>query len=894
MGRLAWSQLRFRAVRLIALLAGLLLATTAFTVLTAAARTAQLRTVGTVSAHFVPAYEILVRPRGARTALETQAGTVAPDFLSGIYGGISMRQYRQIARIPGVAVAAPVAMVGYTLVKIALPVLLPAADDAGPGRQLFRYTTTWVSAGGSNRIRQPSSYLYLTPDRLGLGGTGESYEVLRSGTQVTVCPQLPGPGGTPFGAAAQSTAWCWSKVNGTAGAFISSEPAHRAFATVDWSIPMLIAAVDPAAETRLDGLNRAVISGRYLAQRAAGGGSTFPVLAAATSGVGEYAQTQVQRLSPPAAPVTLSLARMISEESAPGTPVLTVRTTARQAYAALLRTMRGPGNAALIREIWTAGPAQYARGAGGVLTPRRVVNPPSVWQPGQSTSSLLAAPMDNADDQYRALTAQLPGDGGVPQAQLIGLFDPARITSFDPLSQVPLGAYQPTATTGANAASRAALGGSRLLPSLNLGGYVSQPVDLVTSLSALPALENAGYDRRNAGAPISAIRVRVAGVTGPNPVSLARIREVTQQIAVRTHLDVDIVAGSSPEPTTVRLPAGTYGRPALTLTQDWVKKGVAITILTAVDKNSVALFALILIVCVLFVANSASAAIRSRRRELGVLSCLGWTRPRLFASVLGEIAAIGVAAGILGAIAALSLASVLGLHAAPGRAAAAVPVAAAVAIIAGLVPAWLAARADPVESVRPPVLSVRRRHHPRGVAGLAMVNVLRTPGRALVGAVSLAVGITALTVLAAATVAFRGVVVGSLLGDAVAIQVRGVDYIAVIATVVLGVLAIADTIFLNITERAGELAAIRTFGWPESALARLVITEGTLIGLAGSLAGAGLGLALAAGFTGQLPGSLILTAAGAAAAGVIITAAAALLPARALRRLPAAPLLARE
>ena len=71
MGRLAWSQLRFRTARLVALLAGLLLATTAFTVLTAASHTAQLRTTGTVSSHFVPAYEILVRPRGARIGAAT-------------------------------------------------------------------------------------------------------------------------------------------------------------------------------------------------------------------------------------------------------------------------------------------------------------------------------------------------------------------------------------------------------------------------------------------------------------------------------------------------------------------------------------------------------------------------------------------------------------------------------------------------------------------------------------------------------------------------------------------------------------------------------------------------------------------------------------------------------
>jgi hypothetical protein len=69
LGRLAWSQLRFRAARALALLAGILLAATAFMVLTAASRTSQLRTVGTVASHFSPAYDILVRPKGSRTAL---------------------------------------------------------------------------------------------------------------------------------------------------------------------------------------------------------------------------------------------------------------------------------------------------------------------------------------------------------------------------------------------------------------------------------------------------------------------------------------------------------------------------------------------------------------------------------------------------------------------------------------------------------------------------------------------------------------------------------------------------------------------------------------------------------------------------------------------------------
>src|SRR5581483_2822211 len=116
-------------------------------------------------------------------------------------------------------------------------------------------------------------------------------------------------------------------------------------------------------------------------------------------------------------------------------------------------------------------------------------------------------------------------------------------------------------------------------------------------------------------------------------------------------------------------------------------------ILNAVDRSTVALFVLILVVCALFVANSATAAVRGRWQELGVLAALGWTRPRLFAAVLGEVALIGLAAGALGALASPPLAAALGLRASPARAALAIPVAVALALAAGAAPAWLAARA---------------------------------------------------------------------------------------------------------------------------------------------------------------------------------------------------------
>ncbi len=119
-----------------------------------------------MNTHFQPAYDILVRPAGARSSLESATGTVQPDFLSGIYGGITLAQWHQIQGIGSVQVAAPIAMVGYTFMQAQFPVQLPPSDVARPGRQLYRVGRTWVSADGATRIPQPASYVYVTPDRV--------------------------------------------------------------------------------------------------------------------------------------------------------------------------------------------------------------------------------------------------------------------------------------------------------------------------------------------------------------------------------------------------------------------------------------------------------------------------------------------------------------------------------------------------------------------------------------------------------------------------------------------------------------------------------------------------------------------------------------------------------
>jgi putative ABC transport system permease protein len=428
--RLAWSQLRFRSGRALALLAGMLVAATAFTVLTAAARTAQVRTIGTLSAHFRPAYDILVRPAGARTRLESATGTVQPDFLSGIYGGITMAQYHQIQHISGVQVAAPIAMVGYGFVNADFPVWVPSADVARPGRQLYRATTTWVSGNGASQTRQPPTYVYVTPDRVHQNGsTGATTETLPGGP-ATPCPAAA-PFTSPFSYAALAATWCWSKINGDGapGVLISPDLGNRPGFGVDWQFPLLIAAIDPTAEARLDGLNRAVTSGQYLPRNGDGTGpdasyfhrrTEFPVLAAADSGIGEDSVTRLQELATPTAPPVLNTAAMHEDATVPARTVLSTTISARQAYRYLLTRMRnrlgrlvdGP------RAYWSAGPVRYRRASHGDLVPVAVRNPVSVWDLSRQ-DGIFYAPLDNAGTQYRTLRRHVLGSGANPPVPVL-------------------------------------------------------------------------------------------------------------------------------------------------------------------------------------------------------------------------------------------------------------------------------------------------------------------------------------------------------------------------------------------------------------------------------------------------------------------------------------------
>lgn len=913
MFRMTWGQLRHRGGRSVALLLAILVAATGFTVLTASSNASELSTVGTIEEHAATSYDILVRPAGSRSSLEQSQSLVQPGFLSGIYGGISLAQWHKIESLSGIDVAAPIAMVGYVVLPLELPVDMHAGLPRSGGG-VARMDVSWSYDNGLSTVAQSPQFAYLTSDRLSFNTTGNALTqgVWRVGSDSpdapTVCRHnFPFEPGTPVSQLA-TTLLCFSRTQGGDGTLLTNWPRGVAGQELAFPLPMVLAAVDPTQENKLDGLDGAITSGTPLqgaplTDSRTMSGHAVPVLAADQPTTGVTASVSVSTVSAGGVALVKELAPSASLRTQPYQVVSRRQVTAGQVYQTLLAQLKNPqpnvqssSDDGLAGNVyWYASVSNPQLSADGHVV--QTARPPGYVKDQYATEDPAAVPGANDTPVRNVTESDISSEAGEwPRpATLIsrGTFDPAKLTGLSDLTGQILAGYGTVATTGADARSQQALGGKPLAPSPNIAGLVQAPPMLLTSLDALPQMM-AGFEPNTAAAPISAIRVRVAGVHGVDALSRERVRVAAQRISQATGLDVDITVGSSPSQRTVNLPAGRFGRPELLLSQPWVKKGVAITILTALDKKSLILFVLVLLVCALSVANTSVASVRARRGELGVLACLGWRRKHLFTTVLSELAVVAIAAGIIAAGMSVAIGAAIGTPISWPRAALALPAAVAVALLAGSVPAWLATRADPMDAVQPALTGPRRPGAATSVARLGLTNLRRARVRALIAAGGLLVAVAVFTMLAAITVAFQGIVAGSVLGDAVAVQVRSADIAAAIATLVLAGLGVANVLYLNIRDRGAEIATLRAIGWRERHLSRLVLVEGLGIAVIGTIPGAVIGLAGAAALAGSMQTGILVAALVAAAVGVLVATVASLVPIRLLRRLPTAVLLTEE
>ncbi|MCX4766806.1 ABC transporter permease [Streptomyces sp. NBC_01275] len=937
------SQLWRRRSRALALASGILVAATSFTLLTSTVTTSQARTTGLVEDSSRSAYDILVRPPGTGADVEKERGLVEANFLSGVFGGITLGQYERIKSFAGVETAAPVANIGYLMVQSTVPVDVSAFRDSDAPAQLLRLTPTLKAGLGSYPMAD--QYVYLTrnpivtykkwneadntwPDLQHEIDGDKKYAVCwfynedkRGDTFDNLGERLPQP------------LFQWNRTPKTAftpdaRSQMTCVPGDgRATAQVPVAFPVLLSAIDPVAEDELVGLGSTVTSGRMLTEkdRPFWGPDSFDLDPVESRRQHDWQVPVMLSSRALTAGALKATVKQLDVDDPTGLAAKLSSPRAHDYVNGLKGTDLGTASADLgtgFRSIasaddfeapvyWTVGPVDYRVTKDGLTARTRPAQPPGLWKTNWEDDTLGLVgyvPEENLGTQFREVTAHASttcmntqncdykdaGRGATPILNIVGRYDTDKLRGFSTLSQVPLETYRSPQVTGADAASRAALGDQPLRPDRNLGGYLSPPPTLLTTLDSLSVIT---HSRRKPTAqekaPVSAIRIRVAGVTGVDPASRARVNAVAGQIRTAyPKLQVDVTVGSSPAPQTVALPRD------VRVTEYWVAKGVALRILRAVDTKSAVLFGLVLVVCGLFLAQAALASVRSRRTEIGTLRCVGWSAPEILRLILGELAVIGLAAGALGALLAYGLGALLGLPTSATKAALVLPVALLLALTAGVLPAWRATRVQPLDAVTPPVTGTRRAVAVRSVIGLALRNLLRAPGRTVLGAAGLALGVAAFTVLLSLTLAFRGQVAGSLLGNAVVAQARTADYLSVALSLLLGAAGAVDVLVLSQRERAADLAVLGATGWSRRELGRLALYEGAGLALLGGLTGAVAGLAtvlmigqgLWEGRLWTMTGAALL----AALAGVVLVCGVLSFPIRAMSRIAPAQLLARE
>src|SRR5215472_3961218 len=162
--RLALRELLVRRAATAAMALGLITATVGFVVLAGTSETTQAVLTRDIAKAWPAPYDILVRPVGTQDQVEANAGLVRPNYLSGLRGGITTAQLDQVGATPGVAVAAPIAIVGFTY--------WPALRwiDLGPyiePDKISFFRLSVVSRGDAGRSIYPSETMYIVASATG-------------------------------------------------------------------------------------------------------------------------------------------------------------------------------------------------------------------------------------------------------------------------------------------------------------------------------------------------------------------------------------------------------------------------------------------------------------------------------------------------------------------------------------------------------------------------------------------------------------------------------------------------------------------------------------------------------------------------------------------------------
>lgn len=813
--RFIWKNWWRHKERFILLLVGALIVSSGLSYLIGMSQSNKGTIVNALEKRWSASYDIVVRPPGSRSVTEKKH-LLEPDYLSGLAGGISLKQYHKIQRIQGISVAAPIAMIGY-----------------------IPFSATFKN------IRMHHKGIYRLTEK-DITNTGPRHLVHQFHTYF---------------------------INGIP---LTQDLQHAAYefdGELNGATEVLLAGINPKAEAKLVGLNHAVVKqgkSRYfnkgdtvsVSHPNSGGKFRIPVLVSNLNYVDETFHYTIERLNLPLNQKTVQQMvkgpQLINYKYLDSIPVLSKAKksfsfSSNQLFQYFIQDITGvnPKTGKSVNSTHNTGyGADILEAKPTPLQLRPVTSPfAKRWPYAYEVRTSQGVPLDSKQPREYFRSPKLFSNNRhnsfadpeiVPY--FIGVFNPKKLKiSKDPLTKLPMETYHPaSAKLVLDAHGKPVNPPIEMKPSDDSTGLLTKPPEMLTTIQAAAKILG--------NKPISAIRIKVAGVKSLTPSSEHKLQKIANEIRKETGLITDITLGSSPQPALTYVPA-INNLPALGwIQQPWVKLGASFAIFKETKIGFSGVVGSVILVAVVYVFASLLVSLFARRKEFAVLLAVGW-RPRQLAKM------IFFEATLLGCFVAVVAWTILGLvlsfhHAQTSlfRILLAGMLGFVIYELGAVIPAILSTRIAPLEAMRTGEISKtsRRFMRTRSLFSMSFNHLMGTWRRSLLSIVAIAVPTGLLAFFLYVTFRLKGVMYTTWLGQYVALEVGPQQYVAMVAALLIAVLTTAEVMWQNVSERQPEIALLKSVGWRNRDVRSLILLEGGFTGL-----GAGIiGLAIAFGIIG--------------------------------------------
>lgn len=820
--RFIWQNWWRKKERLILLLVGAFIISAGLTYLIGISNTNQGTIVNTLQQRWSASYDIIVRPDGSKSVTEEKK-LLEPNYLSGLSGGISIEQYESIKKIPGVEVAAPIAMIGYADYNV----LFGQAEL--PQEGIYRRTTTTtVDNGLGEEISIYSSYF-----------PHNTWDFYNKGPEYGVA--APYPDLTIYSHA-------------------------------------LLAGIDPEQEAKLVGLDEAVLnmgSSRYFkntdehSYNEQEGYHEFPIIVNRQAYVDKVEEIRFERLD---LPITKENANEVMEQvkakggaeyldTIEGEVVQTYSYTGEETFHSFVSRMTGVD--------WTTGEVivsnipissnENITGIGFKPSPieyKEIESPYAERWP----YSYQIKPVQNGEDTvgvYRNLESfrkpKLMANSFIEIPRIkpnwIGFYDASKLAiSKDPTNELPMETYRPaTAEFVMDSNGNPINPPKQLKPTGEPYNFLSEPPGMLTTIEA--AKEILG-DK-----PISSIRIKVTGVTDLNDDSQAILERIATQIEKETGLITDITLGSSPQLSLTYIP-GLNGKEDIGwIQQPWVNIGSSISIFRETKVGFSAVLFSVMAVAVVYVWSSGIVNLLARRKEFAVLLSIGWRPSQLSRLLFIESCIIGIFVSLISwvmlSIIYLSSGTTISLT----RFLWTGLFGLIVYVLGAVVPILLTRNISPYEAMRNGEISSKGKRllQAKGINRMAFNHFIGKWKRSLLSVISIALPTALLGVFLYITIRLKGIMYTSLLGEYIALEIGPAHYAAIIISLIIAILTTAEILWQNISERYEELSLLQAIGWRRNSIRRLILAEGIFNGLIAGIIGLCCAFFVLRGLYGEFP-----------------------------------------